>query len=162
LIGLPVPVVVLVVFVVIGWLFQSRSVYGRYIYAVGTNVEAARIAGVPVIAIQILPYVLSAVCAGFVGIALVGYSNGATLRMGDDYLLPSIASVVIGGSSILGGRGTFLGTVGGAILLTTLGTIISALGLEFGLRTVIEGSIVLLALLLLREELFQKLRNIGR
>ena len=82
--------------------------------------------------------------------------------MGDDYLLPSIASVVIGGSSILGGRGTFLGTVGGAILLTTLGTIISALGLEFGLRTVIEGSIVLLALLLLREELFQKLRNIGR
>jgi len=162
LIGLPVPVVVLVVFVVIGWLFQSRSVYGRYIYAVGTNVEAARIAGVPVTAIQILPYVLSAVCAGFVGIALVGYSSGATLRMGDDYLLPSIASVVIGGSSILGGRGTFLGTVGGAILLTTLGTIISALGLEFGLRTVIEGSIVLLALLLLREELFQKLRNIRR
>jgi ribose transport system permease protein len=129
---------------------------------VGTNAEAARIAGVPVVAIQILPYVISAICAGFVGIALVGYSNGATLRMGDNYLLPSIASVVIGGSSILGGRGTFLGTVGGAILLTTLGTIISALGLEFGLRTIIEGSIVLLALFLLREEFFQKLRTVWR
>ena len=162
LFGLPVPVVVLIGFVALGWLFQSRSIFGRYIYAVGTSVEAARIAGVPVIAIQILPYVLSAMCAGFVGIALVGYSNGATLRMGDDYLLPSIAAVVIGGSSILGGRGTYLGTVGGAILLTTLGTIISALGLEFGLRTIIEGSIVLIALLLLREELFQKLRNIWR
>lgn len=162
ILGLPVPVAVLIGFVVLGWLFQSRSIFGRYIYAVGTNMEAARIAGVPVTAIQILPYVLSAICAGFVGIALVGYSNGATLRMGDDYLLPSIAAVVIGGSSILGGRGTFLGTVGGAILLTTLGTIISALGLEFGLRTVIEGSIVLIALLLLREELFQKLRTVRR
>ncbi|MGV8987277.1 MAG: ABC transporter permease [Cypionkella sp.] len=160
--GLPTPVVVLVGFVALGWVFQSRSIYGRYLYAIGTNLEAARIAGVPVTAMQILPYVISAMCAGFVGIALVGYSNGATLRMGDDYLLPSIASVVIGGSSILGGRGTNLGTVGGAILLTTLGMIISALGLEFGLRTVIEGSIVLIALLLLREELFQKLRNLWR
>lgn len=161
-VGLPLSVVVLVGFVALGWVFQSRSIFGRYLYAIGTNLEAARIAGVPVTAMQILPYMVSAVCAGFVGIALVGYSSGATLRMGDDYLLPSIAAVVIGGSSILGGRGTNLGTVGGAILLTTLGTIISALGLEFGLRTVIEGSIVLIALLLLREELFAKLRNLWR
>ncbi|OYU19345.1 MAG: sugar ABC transporter permease [Rhodobacteraceae bacterium PARR1] len=160
--GMPTPVSVLIGFVVVGWLFQSRSIWGRYLYAIGTNLDAACIAGVPVVAMQILPYVISAICAGFVGIALVGYSSGATLRMGDDYLLPSIASVVIGGSSILGGRGTNLGTVGGAILLTTLGTIISALGMEFGLRTVIEGSIVLFALLLLREELFQKLRTVWR
>ena len=160
--GLPTPVVALVVFAILGWLFQSRTVYGRYLYAIGINVDAARNAGVPVTLMRILPYIISAVCAGFVGIALVGYSNGATLRMGDDYLLPAIAAVVIGGSSILGGHGTFLGTVGGALLLTILGTIISALGLEFGLRTIIEGSIILLALLLLREELFQKLRSIGR
>ncbi|MEH6726653.1 MAG: ABC transporter permease, partial [Hyphomicrobiales bacterium] len=107
-------------------------------------------------------YVISAVCAGLVGIMLVGYSNGATLRMGESYLLPSIAAVVIGGSSILGGSGSFLGTVGGAILLTTLGTIISAIGLEFGLRTIIEGTIVLVALLLLREEFFQKLGSLWR
>lgn len=160
--GVPAPILVLLGFVALGWLFQSRSTIGRYIYAVGANEDAAKVAGVPVTAVKILPYVVSAMCAGLVGIALVGYSNGATLRMGDDYLLPSIASVVIGGSSILGGRGTFLGTVGGAILLTTLGTIISAIGLEFGLRTIIEGAIVLLALLLLREELFQKLRTLFR
>ncbi|SHO66986.1 ribose transport system permease protein [Pseudoxanthobacter soli DSM 19599] len=162
LFGLPTPVLFLVAFVIFGWLFQSRSIFGRYLYAIGTNVEAARIAGAPVTAMRILPYVVSAISAGFVGIMLVGYSNGATLRMGDSYLLPSIAAVVIGGSSILGGRGTFLGTVGGAILLTTLGTIISAIGLEFGLRTIIEGAIVLVALLLLREELFQKLGSLWR
>ncbi len=160
--GLPTPIVALVIFSALGWLLQSRSVYGRYFYAVGTNVDAARNAGVPVTAARILPYVISAMCAGFVGIALVGYSSGATLRMGDDYLLPSIAAVVIGGSSILGGRGTFLGTIGGALLLTILGTIISALGFDFGLRTIIEGSIILIALLLLREELFQKLRSLKR
>ncbi|MBY2973070.1 ABC transporter permease [Rhizobium leguminosarum] len=156
--GLPVSILLLLVFVLFGWLLQARSVFGRYIYAVGTNVQAARIAGVPVTLTQFLPYVISAICAGFVGMMLVGYSNGATLRMGDNYLLPSIAAVVIGGSSILGGRGTFLGTVGGAILLTTLGTIISAIGLNFGLRTIIEGSIILIALLLLRDEFFERLR----
>ncbi|PIV80219.1 MAG: ABC transporter permease [Rhodobacteraceae bacterium CG17_big_fil_post_rev_8_21_14_2_50_63_15] len=160
ILGVPAPIVVLIIFVIVGWLFQSRSVYGRYLYAIGTNIEAARNAAVPVTAMRILPYVLSAICAGFVGIALVGYSSGATLRMGDDYLLPSIASVVIGGSLILGGRGTFLGSVGGALLLTILGTIIATLGLEFGFRTIIEGSIILIALLLLREELFQKLRSL--
>ena len=162
LMGLPTPIMALAIFVLAGWLVQSRSVFGRYLYAVGTNVDAARNAGVPVTVVRIMPYVISAICAGLVGIALVGYSSGATLRMGDDYLLPSIAAVVIGGSSILGGRGSFLGTVGGALLLTILGTIIAAIGLEYGLRTIIEGSIILIALLLLREELFHKLRSLGR
>jgi ribose transport system permease protein len=160
--GQPAVITFVILFVIMGWLFQSRSATGRYLYAVGMNVDAARIAGVPVIVVQALPYVVSAVCAGLVGIMLVGYSNGATLRMGESYLLPSIAAVVIGGSSILGGSGSFLGTVGGAILLTTLGTIISAIGLEFGLRTIIEGTIVLVALLLLREEFFQKLGSLWR
>lgn len=160
--GLPAVITFVILFVIVGWLFQSRSAIGRYLYAVGMNVDAARVAGVPVVLVQTLPYVISAVCAGLVGIMLVGYSNGATLRMGESYLLPSIAAVVIGGSSILGGSGSFLGTVGGAILLTTLGTIISAIGLEFGLRTIIEGTIVLVALLLLREEFFQKLGSFWR
>jgi ribose transport system permease protein len=162
LFGLKWSIIFLIAFVIFGWLVQSRTVLGRYMYAVGTNVEAARIAGVPVNLARILPYVISAICSGFVGMMLVGYSNGATLRMGDDYLLPSIAAVVIGGSSILGGRGTFLGTVSGAILLTTLGTIISAIGLSFGLRSIIEGFIILVALLLLRDEIFERLRAIRR
>ncbi|MAY61774.1 MAG: sugar ABC transporter permease [Rhizobiales bacterium] len=162
ILGLPSPIVFVIGFVFLGWLLQERSPLGRYLYAIGTNAEASRIAGVPVTAMQIFPYVISAMCAGFAGFMLVGYSSGATLRMGDDYLLPSIAAVVIGGSSILGGQGSFLGTVGGAFLLTILGTIISAIGLEFGLRTIIEGTIILIALLLLREELFNRIRSIRR
>ncbi len=160
--GVPASILLLLAFVFFGWVLQARSVFGRHVYAVGTNDQAARIAGIPVTLTQFLPYVISAVCAGFVGMMLVGYSNGATLRMGDNYLLPSIAAVVIGGSSILGGRGTFLGTVGGAILLTTLGTVISAIGLNFGLRTIIEGSIILIALLVLRDEFFERLRAFRR
>src|SRR5699024_1879072 len=102
----------------------------------------------PVGMVQMMPYVISAMCSGFAGFMLVGYANGATLRMGDDYLLPSIAAVVIGGSSILGGKGGFLGSVGGAFLLTILGTIITAIGINLGFRTIIEGGIILIALLL--------------
>jgi ribose transport system permease protein len=156
--GVPLPVIFLLFFVGAGWLIQSRSTLGRYLHAVGTNAEAARIAGLPVFPALVAPYVISAACAGFVGMMLVGYSNGATLRMGDSYMLPSIAAVVIGGSSILGGSGSFLGTVGGAILLTTLGTIISAIGMQIGVRTIIEGTIILAALLLLREEVFEGIR----
>ena len=96
-----------VIFVLLAWALQSATAFGRRLYAVGANREAARIAGVATWRPIMAAYAISAVCAGFAGMMLVGYANGATLRMGDSYLLPSIASVVIGGSSILGGRGSF-------------------------------------------------------
>lgn len=157
--GIPLIVWFLVLFSICGWLFQSRTAFGRRLFALGSSREAARIAGVNVGLVEILPYAISAVCAGFVGMMLVGYANGATLRMGDNYMLPSIAAVVIGGSSILGGSGSFIGTVGGAILLTTLGTVIAAVGIDQGWRTVIEGGIILCALLLLREDIFTRFRR---
>jgi ribose transport system permease protein len=160
--GIPTVVYFVVLFALAGWVVQSRTVLGRRLYAVGANPEAARVAGVSAGAVTMTAYVVSAACAGFVGMMLVGYANGATLRMGDNYMLPSIAAVVIGGSSILGGRGSFVGTVGGAVLLTTLGTVISAIGLEQGWRTVIEGGIIVAALFFLREELFARLRRPGR
>lgn len=160
--GIPAVVYFVVLFAVAGWVVQSRTVLGRRLYAVGANPEAARVAGVSVGAVTVTAYVVSAACAGFVGMMLVGYANGATLRMGDNYMLPSIAAVVIGGSSILGGSGSFVGTVGGAVLLTTLGTVIAAIGLEQGWRTVIEGGIIVAALFFLREELFARLRRPGR
>lgn len=155
--GVPAVIYFTLAFIVFGWLVQSFTAMGRRLYALGTNREAARIAGIVVNRLEPVPYAISAACSGFVGMMLVGYSNGATLRMGDSYMLPSIAAVVIGGSSILGGSGTFIGTVGGAILLTTLGTVISAIGLNEGWRTVIEGGIIVIALLLLRGDMFAHL-----
>lgn len=157
--GVPVITIFVVVFALIAAILQSRTAFGRKLYAIGANPRAAFIAGVPVTRSIILSYMASGATAGFAGLMLVGYSDGATLRMGDSYLLPSIAAVVIGGSSILGGSGSFVATVGGALLLTTLGTVIAALGIDQGWRTVIEGSIILIALLLLRENTFARLRR---
>lgn len=156
--GVPVPILFLLVFVVAAVLVQSWSVLGRRLYAVGNNPAAAYVAGLRTRSLTIAAYAVSGACAGLTGMMLAGYSDGATLRMGDDYLLPSVAAVVIGGSSILGGHGSFIGTVGGAILLTTLGTILAALGIEEGWKTIIEGGVILTALILLREQFYEALR----
>lgn len=156
--GIPSPIFLLVAFVVGGTLLQSYSAFGRKLNAVGNNPVAAYVAGLPSNLLVISAYALSALFAGFTGMVLAGYANGATLRMGDDYLLPSIAAVVVGGSSILGGQGNFLGTVGGALLLTTLATILAALGIEQGWKTIVEGLVILVALIALREQSFAAFR----
>jgi ribose transport system permease protein len=152
--GVPLILCVVLVLIVLAALLQSATPFGRRLYAVGTSPAAAFIAGLPVRALTVSAYAISGACACLAGILMVGYASGAALTMGQDYLLPSVAAVVIGGSSILGGRGNFLGTVGGAILLTTLSTIIAALGVAQGWRTVIYGVVILVALLLLREQLY--------
>lgn len=158
--GIPAPVYLLLAFVVIGAILQSYSSFGRKLNAVGNNPLAAYIAGLPSGALIVSAYAVSALCSGFTGMMLAGYANGATLRMGDSYLLPSIAAVVVGGSSILGGQGNFIGTVGGALLLTTLATILTALGIEQGWKTILEGGVILLALIALREQSFAFLRDV--
>lgn len=155
--GVPIVIYFTMAFILFGSFLQNFTGFGRRLYALGANRRAALIAGINVARLELAPYAASAACAGLVGAMLVGYSNGATLRMGDSYLLPSIAAVVIGGSSILGGSGTFIGTVGGAILLTTLGTVISAIGLSEGWRTVIEGGIIIVALMVLRGEILSQI-----
>lgn len=159
LFGVPAPVYLLLVFVAFGTVLQSFSTFGRKLNAVGDNPLAAYIAGLPSGVLTVSAYALSALFAGFTGIMLAGYANGATLRMGDAYLLPSIAAVVVGGSSILGGKGNFLGTVGGALLLTTLAMILTAMGLEQGWKTIMEGAVILLALIALREQSFLALQH---
>ena len=154
--GVPLLLVFVVVLAVVAALVQGGTAFGRKLYAIGASARAAHVAGVPVTRTTILAYMASAASAGLAGLMLAGYSDGATLRMGDSYLLPSIAAVVVGGSSILGGSGSFAATVGGALLLTTLSTVIAALGIGQGWRTVIEGSVVLIALLLLRENSFAR------
>lgn len=154
--GVAVPYIIylMVAFAVLASLLQLRTPFGRRLYALGSSVPAAYIAGLSVRGLTIMTYAISAVASAFSGILLVGYASGATLTMGDSYLLPSIAAAVVGGTSILGGRGSYPGAVGGAILLTTLSTIISALGIAEGWRTVLYGLVILLALLALRNELY--------
>lgn len=159
LLGLAAPIWLLLAFVFVGTIVQSYSTFGRMLNAVGANPTAAYLAALPCKRITTAAYAVSGLCAGLTGVLMTGYADGATLRMGDAFLLPSIAAVVVGGSSILGGKGLFLGTVGGALLLTTLSTILSAAGFEEGWKTIVEGGVILIALVALRDQTFAALQE---
>jgi ribose transport system permease protein len=149
--GLTPVVFFLAGFVLAGLLLLGRTAFGRRVYAVGNSLEAARLSGVRTGRVLISVYVLSALCAAIVGILLTGFSGQASLGMGDDYLLPSIAVVVVGGALITGGQGHYLGMVGGALLLTALQTLLAGTTLPYAFRAIVFGCVVLAAIIALRE-----------
>lgn len=160
--GVPVIIIFTLFGAAIAYILQARTRFGTRLYALGSNPVAARFAGLHTVRLTVMTYALCALLAGITGMLLVGYSNGATLRMGEPFLLPSVAAVVIGGSAISGGRGSFLGTLAGALLLTVLDMIISSLGFSQGWRTIISGAIILFAILLQHEGAMDYLRSMHR
>ena len=150
--GVTPVLVLLAVFLVVGTVLLGRTAFGRRVYAIGNSMEAARLSGVRTGRVVIGVYILSALCAALVGILLTGFSGQASLGMGDDYLLPSIAVVVVGGGLITGGRGHFLGMVGGALLLTALQTLLAGTTLPYAFRAILFGCVVLAAVIALREK----------
>jgi len=146
------PVVVFVaLFVVFAVLLLGKTAFARRVYAIGNGERVAALSGVPVSRTLIGVYMLSGLCSAIVGALLTGFSGQASLGMGDEYLLPSIAIVVIGGALITGGRGHYLGMLGGALLLTALQTLLAGTTLPYATRTILFGLVVLAAVLALRE-----------
>jgi ribose transport system permease protein len=115
---------------------------GRYVYAVGNNPVSARLSGVPVIRTVVWTYVVSAFCAAIGGMLLAGYLNQTFPDMGSDYLFTSIAIVLIGGASILGGTGNYLGTVAGALTLSILGGALALLNLGPAYLNILYGVLI--------------------
>lgn len=152
LLGMTPIVPVLALFVLFATTLLGRTPFGRRLYGIGNGLRAARLSGIPVERTLILVYVLSAVCAALVGVMLTGFSGQASLGMGDDYLLPSIAVVVVGGTLITGGRGHYLGMLGGVLLLTALQMLLAGTTLPYATRAIIYGLVVLGAVLALREK----------
>lgn len=149
----PTPVVwFLAAFVIFSLLLLNRTVFGRRIYAVGNSALVARLSAVGVGGTLIGVYALSGFCSALAGILLSGFSGQASLGMGDDYLLPSIAIVVVGGTLITGGRGYYIGMLGGALLLTALSTLLEGTTLPSATRDIIFGLVLLGAVLALREK----------
>ena len=142
---------VLAIFMIVATLLLSRTPFGRRIYAIGNSLRAARLSGVNVGRTLVLVYVLSGLCSALVGVLLDGFSGQASLGMGDLYLLPSIAVVVVGGTLITGGRGSYLGMIGGVLLLTALQTLLAGTTLPDATRQIIYGLVVLGAVVALRE-----------
>ena len=116
---------------------------GRMIYAIGDNPEACRLAGVRVWQLQVFVYGTCGLLSALAGVLLVGFNNAADLGIGAPFLLPSVAAVVIGGTSIFGGLGGYSGTILGALILTVLDSLLVILNATAAARQIIYGLIVL-------------------
>ena len=130
----------------------TRTTFGRAIYGIGNRERAAYLSGVRTQRVVLVAFAIAGGLSAFGGILLAGYASKAAQAMGDAYLLPSIAAVVLGGASILGGRGKYIGTVAGVILITLLQSILSVIQMEEAGRQIIYGAVIIAMLLLYGRE----------
>jgi ribose transport system permease protein len=119
-----------------------RSGYGRMLYAVGDNPIAARLSGARAWQVLVVLYIISALLAAVAGFLISGLTNVASVTLADSTVLPSVAAAVIGGTSIMGGRGGYGGTIVGALILTVLSSLLTSLGLPEAVRQVLFGAII--------------------
>jgi ribose transport system permease protein len=158
----PIPIVLLIwsALAVVVTLLLSATVLGRYLYALGSSRKVAEFSGVPIRAVSAATYVICGATSAFAGVLLAGYSGQAYLGMGDPFLFTSIAAVAIGGASILGGTGSYIGTIAGALVLTILTGLLPIFRLSNGTLQVIYGVAILMTVSLatpaMRSRLFRR------
>lgn len=142
---IPVPVIVMVVVYAVVWFVLERTRYGRHVYAVGGNAEAAKLAGVRVKRVITSVYVLAGACAGLAGVIFAARVISAQPTAGTGYELDAIAAVVLGGTSLAGGRGRIVGTLIGSVILGVLSTGLILLNVQFFTQLLIKGVVIILA-----------------
>ena len=147
LLGIPMPLFAWALLSIAIVVLLQRTPMGRYIYAIGNRERAAYLSGINTRGVLVAAFVACGGCAGLAGVLLAGYSTKAYQGMGDAYLLPAIAAVVIGGTNILGGQGRYAGTVVGTILIVLLSSVLSVMQMPEAGRQVIYG-VVIIAMLL--------------
>jgi len=125
-----------------------KTPLGRHIYAIGNRERATYLSGVNTRLVLITCFMIAGFCSALGGVMLAGYVNQSYQAMGDAYLLPAIAAVVLGGTNILGGRGTYLGTIGGVLVITLLQSMLSVMQMQESGKQIIYG-VVIIAMLLL-------------
>ena len=140
--GMPNVAVVAILLGISGWIMLERSIAGRWVTAIGQNLRAARLGGVPVHAVRFGVYAGSAILAATTGFLLASFSGGANLNMGAEFMLMSIAVVVIGGCSIAGGNSNIPGIGGAALFMFLIVSMLNSYGLDAGVRLVLTGFII--------------------
>ena len=121
------------------WLLLERSTYGKHLFAVGVNRTTARLSGVDVPLVVVVTYMLSGLLAALGGFCLLGFTQRVFLSLGTPYLFPSIAAVVVGGTVLAGGKGSYWGTMAGALVLTLINSLLTALRLSEAYQLIILG-----------------------
>jgi erythritol transport system permease protein len=161
--GLPISAWVMIIFAVIFSIVLTRTPFGRWLYATGSNERAAALSGVPVKRVQTRIYVLSGLCAGVVGILQMANISSSTADLGTFYELNAIAAVVIGGAALSGGRGTVRGTIIGAFVIGFLANGLVIVGVSPFWQKVITGAVIILAVAVDQiQQIAQKRRNARR
>jgi ribose transport system permease protein len=146
--GIQAPVIITIIVFVVGWFLLNRTNFGQRVFAVGGNREAARLAGIPVGRIVFTVYVLAGLCAGLAGIVLAGRLNSALSSAANGLELQVIAAVVIGGTSLFGGRGSLVGTFIGALLIGVINNGLTLLNVNPFWTQFIQGVVIFVAVLL--------------
>lgn len=145
---IPTPVVILIAVTAVAWIILSRTVFGRHIYAIGGNSEAAAMAGIKVKRTQLCIYVISGLISGIAAVVQAARVGSGLPTIGSGFEMDAIASVVIGGAAMSGGSGTILGTLLGAVILGVLDNGLSLMDVDSYVMTVISGIVVILAVLI--------------
>jgi ribose transport system permease protein len=147
ILGLPLLPLLAMLFTVAAGLLLQRTIFGRTVLAIGQNARAARLAGLKMAWTRFATYVLCGICGGLDGALLAGYFRGANVDIGNEYLLASIAVVVIGGTSVAGGKSNVPGLWGGALFLVLLLTMLNTIGASAGIRYLMTGLIIVAVIL---------------
>jgi ribose transport system permease protein len=140
--GVPVLAILTALFAIGASVALNRTIWGRSVLAIGQNIRAARLAGVSVEPVRFATYALCGALGGLDGALLAGYFRGANVDIGNEYLLASIAVVVIGGTSVSGGKANLPGVWGGALFLVLLLTMLNTFGFSAGVRLLLTGLII--------------------
>ena len=145
--GIPVPVIVAVALLAALHFLLHKTVLGRAIYAIGGNPDAARLSGMPVTRRLITVYGLSGLLSGFAALVVIARINAADSSLGEDLLLPAIAAVCLGGTSLFGGVGGIMGTAVGSVILALIVNGINLLGVQTFWQNAVMGTIILISVL---------------
>ncbi len=152
-IGLPVPLFVLLAVTALMTVLLTFTRFGRRLYAVGANATTSRFSGVNPKVITAATYVCSSVGAAAAGLMLLGFVGQAYPGLGDEYQFSAIAAVIVGGASILGGSGHYVGTVAGALLLTILNSLLQVYSLGAGTILIFYGAIIIVSVWIAQQDL---------
>ncbi len=144
----PWAIVILALFAVVAWFVTTRTPFGRAVYAVGGNERSAELSGVRVNRTKMIVYMISGFCAATVGLIIASQLVAAHPATGLYYELYAIAAVVLGGTSLAGGRGTILGTIIGALVIGTLNNGLTLMGISSFAKLIITGTVIVLALII--------------
>ncbi len=147
LLGLPVPVITMLIVFAIGWFMLRHTRFGRYVYAIGGNSEASFLAGINVKSVTTWVYVLNGFLVGLAGVILASRLGAGLANAGMQYELDVIAAVVVGGTSLMGGKGSVVSTLFGAIFIGVLNNGLNLAGIDPYLQKVSLGVVILLAVL---------------